>query len=275
MNARVEDSIIGRFISADPYIPDPSSAQEYNHYSSVDNNPLTYVDPSGFAADDLQAIFQPDGGDSGFSASGDPTPPYNFPSCDGSDLPCVTIRSSSTDPSAWWPTQGRSGGGSFLSGGPGAAAPAPSHPSPSPSNPPSSPQKDPSHRYVIKTPTTCPAPQAFDALKAPDVSAPGAPAAQEGHTEQVNLSGGNPISQDVNTPSMTIVNTTRPGHIFYPGTVTWQVSPMGTGSVINVTGEGTGAHAVLNDVVGILFFGMMSYFTQVGCDAANGIPTGQ
>ncbi len=129
-------------MSADPYIPDPSGAQDYNHYSYVDNNPLTYVDPSVFAAGDLQAIFQPDGGNSGFSASGNPTPQDDFPLCDGSDLPCVTIGGSSwTDPGAWWPTQGRSGGGSFFSGGPGAASPAPSHPSPSPSNPLSSPQK--------------------------------------------------------------------------------------------------------------------------------------
>jgi hypothetical protein len=74
---------------------------------------------------------------------------------------------------------------------------------------------------------------------------------------------------------MTIVNTTLPGHIFYPGTVTWQVSPMGTGSVIDVTGTGTGAHPYFNDLVGEVFFGLMSYLVQTGCDAANGIPSSQ
>jgi hypothetical protein len=130
------------------------------------------------------------------------------------------------------------------------------------------PQTGQPHNYVLKTPTTCSAPDAFDATQAPGVSAPGAPAAQNADT--VNLYGGNPISQSVNPSSMTIVNTTKPGHVFYPGTVTWQVSPSPTGSTITVTGTGTGAHPYFNDVVGELFFGLMSFLIQTGCDAANG-----
>jgi RHS repeat-associated protein len=49
MNGRVEDSIIGRFLSPDPTITDKGNPQNYNRYSYVLNNPLTYVDPSGFA----------------------------------------------------------------------------------------------------------------------------------------------------------------------------------------------------------------------------------
>ena len=48
MNGRVEDAILGRFLSPDPFIQDPSNAQNYNRYSYVLNNPLSYVDPSGF-----------------------------------------------------------------------------------------------------------------------------------------------------------------------------------------------------------------------------------
>lgn len=48
MNGRVEDSMIGRFLSADPHIPDPSNTQSYNRYSYVNNNPLSLVDPTGF-----------------------------------------------------------------------------------------------------------------------------------------------------------------------------------------------------------------------------------
>jgi RHS repeat-associated protein len=49
MNGRVQDAILGRFLSPDPHVPDPSNAQSYNRYSYVNNNPLTNVDPSGFA----------------------------------------------------------------------------------------------------------------------------------------------------------------------------------------------------------------------------------
>jgi RHS repeat-associated protein len=48
MNGRVQDPAIGRFLSADPYIPDPLSSQSFNRYSYVQNNPLTRIDPSGF-----------------------------------------------------------------------------------------------------------------------------------------------------------------------------------------------------------------------------------
>ena len=47
MNARVYDSDIGRFLSADTIIQDPFDSQAYNRYSYVRNNPLKYIDPSG------------------------------------------------------------------------------------------------------------------------------------------------------------------------------------------------------------------------------------
>jgi RHS repeat-associated protein len=48
MNGRVQDSITGRFLSPDPLVADPSSSQGYNRYTYAGNNPLTFVDPSGF-----------------------------------------------------------------------------------------------------------------------------------------------------------------------------------------------------------------------------------
>jgi RHS repeat-associated protein len=48
MNGRVYDRVIGRFLSADPTIPDPGNTQSFNRYSYVVNSPLTFVDPSGF-----------------------------------------------------------------------------------------------------------------------------------------------------------------------------------------------------------------------------------
>ena len=49
MNGRVYDPILGRFMSADPTIPDPEDEQNFNRYSYVLNNPTGYTDPSGFA----------------------------------------------------------------------------------------------------------------------------------------------------------------------------------------------------------------------------------
>src|SRR5262249_43008924 len=48
MNGRIQDAVTGRFLSADPSIPNPASTQDYNRYSYVDNSPITYADPSGF-----------------------------------------------------------------------------------------------------------------------------------------------------------------------------------------------------------------------------------
>ncbi|MGC4029458.1 MAG: RHS repeat-associated core domain-containing protein [Steroidobacteraceae bacterium] len=48
MNGRVQDAITGRFLSADPYVQDPGFTQSYNRYAYVVNNPLSYIDPSGF-----------------------------------------------------------------------------------------------------------------------------------------------------------------------------------------------------------------------------------
>lgn len=48
MGGRVYDAEIGRFISADPFIQDSTNTQAFNRYSYVENNPLSYTDPSGY-----------------------------------------------------------------------------------------------------------------------------------------------------------------------------------------------------------------------------------
>ncbi len=47
MNARVYDPYLGRFLSADPVLPDAYDMQSYNRYAYVLNNPLKYIDPTG------------------------------------------------------------------------------------------------------------------------------------------------------------------------------------------------------------------------------------
>ena len=48
MNGRIYDPVIGRFNSPDPFIPDVTELQSFNHYSYVYNNPLSLTDPSGY-----------------------------------------------------------------------------------------------------------------------------------------------------------------------------------------------------------------------------------
>ena len=50
MNGRVYDPVLVRVMSADPIIQAPSNGQSYNRYSYVLNNPLSYIEPSGFSA---------------------------------------------------------------------------------------------------------------------------------------------------------------------------------------------------------------------------------
>src|SRR5690606_11561128 len=54
MGGRVQDPVLGRFISADPIVQSPYVSQSHNRYSYVWNNPLRYVDPTGYctAGDD-------------------------------------------------------------------------------------------------------------------------------------------------------------------------------------------------------------------------------
>jgi RHS repeat-associated protein len=48
MNGRMYDPLVGRFLNADPFIQNPGATQDYNRYSYCLNNPLKYIDPSGY-----------------------------------------------------------------------------------------------------------------------------------------------------------------------------------------------------------------------------------
>ena len=49
--SRAYDPAIGRFVSPDILVPDPSNPQSLNRYAYVYNNPLKFVDPSGNSAE--------------------------------------------------------------------------------------------------------------------------------------------------------------------------------------------------------------------------------
>jgi uncharacterized protein RhaS with RHS repeats len=103
MNGRVQDPLIGRFLSPDPLVPDPFDGQSFNRYSYVRNNPLSRVDPTGFD-DGFCPIPCVDvgfgGGGFGGSAGGIAPPAYGtgaltFPIKMGRDVESENARSSS------------------------------------------------------------------------------------------------------------------------------------------------------------------------------------
>ncbi len=47
MNARMYDAKLGRFLQPDTYVQFPESTQGFNRYTYVENNPLSYTDPTG------------------------------------------------------------------------------------------------------------------------------------------------------------------------------------------------------------------------------------
>ena len=53
MNGRVYDPVLGRFMSADPFVQYPNNTQSFNRYSYVLNNPMGATDPSGYMSDSV------------------------------------------------------------------------------------------------------------------------------------------------------------------------------------------------------------------------------
>jgi RHS repeat-associated protein len=90
-NARFYDPAIGRFISADSMVPDPTGTQAFNRYMYTNGNPICYNDPSGHDPNSWDWPEYPldhggdPGSDSGDGGSGRPpdyysnNTPYVFP----------------------------------------------------------------------------------------------------------------------------------------------------------------------------------------------------
>jgi RHS repeat-associated protein len=68
MNGRIEDSVTGRFLSPDPRTPSRYNTQSYNRYSYANNNPLSYIDPTGF--DEFTADYSTSGTTRGIGSDG-------------------------------------------------------------------------------------------------------------------------------------------------------------------------------------------------------------
>ena len=48
MGGRIYDAELGRFLQADPFVQDRTNSQALNRYAYVENNPLSYTDPTGY-----------------------------------------------------------------------------------------------------------------------------------------------------------------------------------------------------------------------------------
>jgi RHS repeat-associated protein len=53
-HARYYDPVLGRFISPDTLVPDPTDPQDLNRYTYAKNNPMRYNDPTGHSGADVQ-----------------------------------------------------------------------------------------------------------------------------------------------------------------------------------------------------------------------------
>jgi RHS repeat-associated protein len=51
LRGALDDSSLGRFLSADSIVPNPGDPQAWDRYAYVDNNPVKFVDPSGHMLD--------------------------------------------------------------------------------------------------------------------------------------------------------------------------------------------------------------------------------
>jgi RHS repeat-associated protein len=56
MNGRLYDPVVGRFLSADPFVQMPDVTQNFNRYSYCLNNPLKFTDPDGKLFKELLGI---------------------------------------------------------------------------------------------------------------------------------------------------------------------------------------------------------------------------
>jgi len=68
--ARLYDTVLGRFISADTIVPNPQDPQDLNRYTYAGNNPFTYTDPTGYFKINIGKFFQRAFGDVGTAVVG-------------------------------------------------------------------------------------------------------------------------------------------------------------------------------------------------------------
>ncbi len=288
---RVYDPTLGRFLSPDPLVGNPGSAQSWNGYSYVSNSPMSYADPSGLSqrpvgcgVGGLRCQGQGAAGGGLGLASVVSTHRFQW----------VDIFFSVASISSWIAEAWNSGsgiiynysGGGVGDGGWGYDSPAPFfgiayysmtfqvtsqigvENTPGITREPMSAKgvqvetsvDGDSHRYVItaricKRSAICNeewANRVYDHVNKNDVPFSWD---DEGDGEKGLLLGTQPIYHEEFPSLQRSVNTTREGHVFHPGEVTHEVL-FGEDGYLQyvVTGTGSGGIPSLNNAMGVLTF---------------------
>ena len=112
MNGRMYDPVTSSFLSVDQYVQSPENAQGFNRYAYCMNNPLRYVDPSGWLAGGGYTGYTPNSSANAF----DPYMFYGHTALEPRDLGLREL--STADPIITWMEENSlHGGGNGVKGG--------------------------------------------------------------------------------------------------------------------------------------------------------------
>jgi hypothetical protein len=244
MNGRIQ-SWRG-FLSPDPLTGDPGNTQDFNRYAYVGNNPLTFVDPSGFSVAAPPKRDWPKD-DVNFSFSGAEF--FEWAGAMGHLGGGVTGGGGIRQPSRTTPPQ-VVGQPAPVPAGPAVTVPATDAVQP---RPPGDDRKNSNfHEYVVTT-QICDSARQFGCSAwyvfkegLDRYSAPGLDGSYIKNGETRNLPGFGKTSFIVDEKNMKITNVTQPGHILYPGYVERQVLALDGRVLIQTRGVGTGNFGSLN-----------------------------
>ena len=110
MNGRMYDPVMSSFLSVDQYVQSPENAQGFNRYAYCMNNPLKYIDPSGWRCIGGITGYTPNSADYGRD-------PYAYADSRGWEPRDLGIRELSTsDPVVTWMEENKLHGGGSGSG---------------------------------------------------------------------------------------------------------------------------------------------------------------